>query len=203
MGSQPYYGGGAPQAPPTHVAQQISGQKEYIPYAPTTNMPHQYTLHTQMNRQLPVLATLDLPDLSLLTNDPILYNLSWPPIPHKLPSDIPNFDGKPGEYPNTHVMTYHLWCSSNSLIDDSIRLRLFQQTLTGVTSKWYIELSHGTFLDFNILDFSFLTHFQLPIWYETSTELFTSLHQSTTTHISDHIHEWRWSRRLIKSMILD
>ena len=75
-----------------------------------------------MNQQLPFLATLDLPNLSHLTNDPILYNPSWPPIPNKIPSDIPKFDGKLGEDPNTHAMTYHLWCSSNSFIDDSIRL---------------------------------------------------------------------------------
>ena len=73
-----------------------------------------------MNRQLPFLAILDLLDLSRLKNYPILYNPSWPPIPHKLSSDIPKFDGKPGEDPNTHVMTYHLWCSLNSLIDNFI-----------------------------------------------------------------------------------
>ena len=28
-----------------------------------------------------------------------------------------------------HVMTYHLWCSSNSLNDDSIQLCLFQKHL--------------------------------------------------------------------------
>lgn len=48
---------------------------------------------------------------------------------------------------------------------------------------------------------AFLTHFQLPIRYETGTELITSLHQSTSTHISDHIHEWRRRRRLIKAAI--
>ena len=49
----------------------------------------------------------------------------------------------------------------------------------------------------------FLTHFQLPIRYETGTYLLTSLHQNTPTHISDHIHEWRRRRRLIKAPILD
>ena len=44
----------------------------------------------------------------------------------------------------------------------------------------------------------FLTHFQLPICYETGTELLNSPRQSTSTHISDHIHEWRIHRRLIK-----
>jgi hypothetical protein len=83
---------------------------------------------------------LDLPDLSRLMNDPISHSPFWPVIPAKLPSDIPKFDGKPGDDPNNHVMTFHLWCSSNSLMDDSIRLHLFQRTLTGTTTKWYIEL---------------------------------------------------------------
>jgi hypothetical protein len=50
---------------------------------------------------------------------------------------------------------------------------------------------------------SFLTHFQLPIRYETGTELLTSLCQTTSVHISDHIHEWRRRRRLIKAVIPD
>jgi hypothetical protein len=87
-------------------------------------MPHQY--HSQINRQLPFLTTLYLLDLSRLTNDPIFHSLVWPVIPAKLPSDIPKFDEKSGEDPNNHVMTLHLWCSSNSLMDDSICLRLFQ-----------------------------------------------------------------------------
>jgi hypothetical protein len=159
-------------------------------YGPTgVPMPHQY--HPQVNRQLPFLATLDLPDLSRLTNDPILHFPFWPVIPAKLPSDIPKFDGKPGEDPNNHVMTFHLWCSSNSLMDDSIRLRLFQCTLTGSATKWYIELQRGSFQDFNSLAMDFLMHFQLPIRYEMGTEILTSLHQMNSVHISDHIHEWR------------
>jgi hypothetical protein len=94
-------------------------------YGPTgVPMPHQY--HSQINQQLPFLATLDLPDLSQLTNDPISHSPVWPVIPAKLPSDILKFDGNLGEEPNNHVMTFHFWCSSNSLMDDSIRLRLFQ-----------------------------------------------------------------------------
>jgi hypothetical protein len=164
-------------------------------------MPHQH--YPQINRQLPFLATLDLPDLSRLTNDPIYHSPVWPVIPAKLPSDIPKFDGKSGEDPNNHMMTFHLWCSSNSLMDDSIHLLLFQRTLTGSIAKWYIELPCASFHDFNSLAMSFLTHFQLPIRYETGTELLTSLHQTTSVHISDHIHEWRRRRRLIKAVIPD
>jgi hypothetical protein len=156
-----------------------------------------------VNRQLPFLATLDLPDLSRILNDPIRHSPQWPVIPAKLPSDIPKFDGKVGEDPNNHVMTFHLWCSSNSLMDDSIRLRIFQRTLTGSAAKWYIELPRGFFSDFNTLAMAFLTHYQLPIRYDTGTEILTSFKQTKGTHISDHIHEWRRRRRLIKLELPD
>ena len=42
------------------------------------------------NPQLPFLATLELPDVSKLTNDPILHNPYWPPVPTKIPGDCPN-----------------------------------------------------------------------------------------------------------------
>jgi hypothetical protein len=50
---------------------------------------------------------------------------------------------------------------------------------------------------------SFLMHFQLPIRYETGTELLTSLRQNNSMHIYDHIHEWRRQRRMIKAIIPD
>ena len=124
-------------------------------------------------------------------------------IPHKLPSEIPKFNGNHGEDPSTHVMTYHLWCSSNSLNDDSVRLRLFQRTLIGLAAKWYIELPRGSFDNFTTLATVFLTHFQLPIRYETGTELLTNFKQSNATHISDHIHEWRRRRRMVKTFVPD
>jgi hypothetical protein len=171
-------------------------------YGPTgVPMPHQY--HLQINRQLLFLATLDLPDLSRLTNDPIFNSPVWPVIPAKLPSDIPKFDGKSGEDPNNHVMNFYLWCLSNSLMDDSICLRLFQRTLTGSATKWYIELPCASLHDFNSLAMSFLMHFQLPIRYEMGTELLTSLRQTEYVHLSDHIHEWRLRQRMIKVIIPD
>ena len=95
-------------------------------YDPTGGyMPYQYYQHVEPNHQLLFVATLGLPHLSKLINDPIQHNHAWPPIIVKLPSDIPKFDGKQGYDPKNHVMTFHLWCSSNSLMDDSIRLRLF------------------------------------------------------------------------------
>jgi hypothetical protein len=93
----------------------------------------------QVNRQLLFLATLDLPNLSRILNDPIFHSPHWSVIPIKLPSYISKFDDQSGEDPNNHVMIFHLWCSSNSLINDSIRSHIFQHTLIGSTPKWYIE----------------------------------------------------------------
>ena len=156
-----------------------------------------------LNQQLPFMATLELLDLNQLTNDPIAYSPWWPAIPHKLPSDIPKFNGNPGEDPSNHVMTFHLWCSSNTLNDDSIRLRLFQRMLTGPAAKWYIELPRALFDNFSTLATTFLTHFQLPIRYETGTELLTNFKQTTATHISYHIHEWRRRCRMVKMYVPD
>jgi hypothetical protein len=72
--------------------------------------------------QMPYLASLNISDLTKLTNDPILHDATWPAMPTKLPSDIPKFEGKAGDDLANHVMTFHLWCSSNSIMDDSVRL---------------------------------------------------------------------------------
>ena len=85
--------------------------------------------------RLPFLATLNLPDLAKLMNDHVSQNPTCPPFRTKLPSDIPKFKGKNGEDPGDHVTTFHLWCSSNSLNEESIRLRLFQHTLIRVAAK--------------------------------------------------------------------
>lgn len=78
----------------------------------------------EFNRQFPFVATLEFPDLTHLTNDPISHSPWWLVIPIKFPSDIPKFNGNPGEDPSTHIMTYHLWCYSNSLNDESICLHV-------------------------------------------------------------------------------
>jgi hypothetical protein len=57
---------------------------------------------------MPYLASLNIPDLSNLTNDPILHDPTWPAMPTKLPSKIPKFQGKVGEYPTNHIMNFHL-----------------------------------------------------------------------------------------------
>jgi hypothetical protein len=113
--------------------------------------------------QMPYLASLNILDLTKLTNDPILHDATWPAMPTKLPLDIPKFEGKAGDDPANHVMTFHLWCSSNSIMDDSIRLRLFQRTLTGPSTKWYVEEKSGSHTTFESLAKAFLTFFQLVI----------------------------------------
>ena len=127
--------------------------------------------------KLPFLATLELPDLSKLMNDPIRHHFAWPPVPVKIPTNIPKFDGKTGEDPANHITRYHLWCVSNSFLDDSIKFHFFPKTLIGNAMKWFIDLPSTSFLNFQSLPIEFLTHFELPIRYETGTKRLTSLHQ--------------------------
>ena len=68
--------------------------------------------------------------------------------------------------------------------------------------KWYIEILQHSCVYFGSLAIVFLTHFQLPILYKMGIDLLTSLCHNTSMHISDHIHEWRRQRRLIKAPIL-
>jgi hypothetical protein len=125
----------------------------------------------QQQPKLPFLATLHFPDLTRLLNDPICHDPHWPPIPMKLPSNIPKFEAKPNEDPRDHVTTFHLWCLSNLLKDNSVQLRLFQCTLIGSDAKWYIELDHSRYSSFIELAMAFLNHFQLLVRYDTGTEL--------------------------------
>jgi hypothetical protein len=82
--------------------------------------------------RFPFLAMLNLPNFLKLMNDPVCHDPSWPPIPTKFPSNILNFEEKTGKDPGDHVTNSHLWCSSNSLNEDYIRLSLFQRTLMGL-----------------------------------------------------------------------
>ena len=66
-----------------------------------------------------------------------------------------------------------------------------------------IELPKGSFDNFTALATVFLTHFQLPIRYETRMELLTNFKQTNATHISDHIHEWHRRRRMVKTFFPD
>jgi hypothetical protein len=105
----------------------------------------------------------------------------------KFPSDITKFEGNPGEDLGDHVTTFHLWCSSNSLKDDSIQLHLFQCTLMGGVAKWYIELDGSSYSYFNDLAMVILKHFQLPVRHDVGTELLANFEQTKANHIFDHI----------------
>jgi hypothetical protein len=140
---------------------------------------------------LPFLAMINLPYLSRLMNDPMSHYPTWPPIPASLPSDMLKFEGNTGEEPGDDVTTFHLWCSLNSLNDDSIPLILFQHTLPRVVAKWYIELPGGAYKTFNQMVLVFLNHIQLSVRYNASIKFLLAFHQDKATHISDHIQEWR------------
>ena len=150
------------------------GNQSYV------NQNYQGAPHRPAQPRLPFLEMLNLPDLSRLTNDPVSYDPAWPTVPAKLPSDILKFEGKLGEDLSEHVTTFHLWCSSNSLHEDSIRLRLFQRTLTGPAMKWYIEIPRGEFIVFDDLAMTFLNHFQLPVRYDVGTKLLSTFQQDTS-----------------------
>ena len=123
------------------------------------NQNYQGAWHRPAQPRLPFLTTLNLLDLSRLMNDLISHDPAWLTVPNKLPSDISKFEGKAGEDLSENVTTFHLWCSSNSLHDDSICLRLFQCTVTGPAEKWYIELPRWAFILFDDLAMTFLNHF--------------------------------------------
>ena len=124
-------------------------------------------------------------------------------MPTKLPSDIAKFQGMVGEDPQNHIMYFHLWCSSNNIVDDSIKLRLLQHTLTSVAAKWYFELPHASYPDFFSLASMFLQYFQLPIQYDEGVEILLSYCPKTAIHIIDHIHEWWQGHSLCKIQLDD
>jgi hypothetical protein len=147
---------------------------------------------------MPYLAPLNIPDLTKLTNDTILHNPTWPAMHTKLPLDIPKFEGKLRDDPTNHIMTFQLWCSSNSIMDDSVRLRLFQHTLTSPSAKWYVEEKSESHVTFESLAKSFLTLFQLPIRHDNGLKLLSEFKQTSAMHIAFHIHEWCRQRSLFK-----
>jgi hypothetical protein len=119
-----------------------------------------------------------MPDLTRLLNHTIFHDPCWPPISSKFPSDIPNFEANPNEYPGDHVTTFHLWCPPNSLRDDSVQLCLFQRTLIGSATKWYIKLDLSRYSSFSELAMDFLNHFQLLVRYDADTELLANFEKT-------------------------
>jgi hypothetical protein len=75
-------------------------------------------------------------------------------------------------------------------MDDSIRLRLFQITLTGSSTKWYVDEKSGSHVTFESLAKAFYAFFQLAVNHDTGLELLSKCKQISTMHIADHIHEW-------------
>ena len=78
-----------------------------------------------MQPRILFLENLNLSDLSKLLNDLMCHDPCWPLVPTSIPLDIPKFKGNIGEDLGYHVTTFDIWCYSNSLSDESIRLRLF------------------------------------------------------------------------------
>jgi len=56
---------------------------------------------------------LNILDLTNLINNPNQHDPAWLAMPTKLPSDITKFEGRIGENPSDHIMSFHLWCYSN------------------------------------------------------------------------------------------
>jgi hypothetical protein len=88
-------------------------------------------------------------------------------------------------------------------MEESIRLCLFQRTLMGLVAKRYIEFPLELFNDFNTLAMVLLMHYQLQIRYKTGAKILISFKQSSSTHIYNHIHEWKRRRHLIKVPLPD
>ena len=66
------------------------GNQSYV------NQNDQGAPHRPAQPRLPFLATLNLPDLLILTNDLVSYDPAWMTVPTKIPSDIPKFEEKLG-----------------------------------------------------------------------------------------------------------
>jgi hypothetical protein len=108
MGSNPQQGmyqlpnqfyPGMPQGGPgLYGTQYPYPQNAQNPFAPT---------------KLPFLATLELPDLSKLKNDPIRHHPAWPLFPVKIPTDISKFDGKTGKTPQ--IISPHTICGASPI----------------------------------------------------------------------------------------
>lgn len=90
-----------------------------------TTSTHQTHIIAATTPNFSFVASLNLPYLMKLTNDPIYQHPKWSLMPIKLPSYIPKFEGKSGEDMTNHIMTLHLWCSSSNINENLVHLRLF------------------------------------------------------------------------------
>lgn len=91
------------------------------------------------------MASLNLPDLSQLLNDPLLHDLNWLPMPTNIPMNFPNLERNLGDDSTDHIKYFYMWCSSSSIMDDLVHLHLF-------------HLFHGTYLVFATIVNFFLSY---------------------------------------------
>lgn len=138
---------------------------------------------------IPFMASMNLFNLTKLTNGPIHDKPTWPAWLDKLPLDVLKFEGKVGKDPCNHVLSFDLWYSFNNIV--------------GVIAKWYIEkytYIHTTFVS---LDFLFLNFFQLFVPCDEGLKILLSCRQKTTTHIINHVHEKHHRRSLCRITLDD
>lgn len=93
---------------------------------------------------VPFMDGLSLPNFIKIINYPLLHDPILSAMPTNLPFKIPKFEGNPGEYPSNHIHSFHIWCSSSFITEDSIHFHLFQHTLTVIVAKWYVDQPHAS-----------------------------------------------------------
>jgi hypothetical protein len=87
-----------PYASHGHDFYQNPGQQPNFSWKPSAiQTPGPFFHGYNQQPKLLFLATLHLPNLTRLLNDPICHNPHRPPMSTKLPSDIPKFEAKPNE----------------------------------------------------------------------------------------------------------
>jgi hypothetical protein len=148
---------------------------------------------------MPYLASLNISDLTKLTNDPILHNPTWPAMPTKLPSDILKFEGKAGDDPANHIMTFSPMVFFEQHHGRVHPIEVISMYTHYPSAKWYVEERSGSHTTFESLAKSFLIFFELPIRHDNGLELISDFKQTASTHIADHIHEWHRCCSLCKA----
>jgi len=103
-GQHPTYGQGNPQWVQNQVPYRqnppLWGKNTYQQgWNPQFGSPQRPCMSFSM--KLPLLATLELYDVSRLTNDPIFHLPYYPLVPTKIPSNCPKFEGKYKEDPKS------------------------------------------------------------------------------------------------------
>lgn len=70
----------------------------------------------------------------------------------------------------------------------------------GDATKWYVDQLSTSNSVFMMLAKVLLYYFQLPLQYDTGTEILTKFCQSSTTRLSDHVQEWHQRRSTCHSL---